>query len=379
MLPGTHRSLPVLAFWLVGGLPLVWAGTAGAAETPASLTNLVLWDKSLDVRAGVGYKDNVLYSPGNREGSAFATAGLDLILLRLSSSGSLLSLFASGDETRYFHAPGADQEQSLITEAKLTQDFGRKWKGSFAVQYFYQNQVLDASLTDTNLSTVKAQGHNFRASPSVDRVLGQHYWAGLELGAERQLFSTPLQSYWQGGPKLILGRKWARRASLALSYSLQRRGYDHFEQIALDETPIPGTTVAFWIHRIELVWQREWDRARHWRSTTRLSYGLNRDNGPGFFDYEEYRLVEQLRYHAAPWQFEGRVGVSHYDFDRQTVGLANLSRRQRTGLTLDLRGERKLVKSLKAFVDYQYERSWSNLSFDQYQVNAVTTGVDWEF
>lgn len=374
-----HLLLSSVPIWLLvgwGGFP---PGLAASSEGGAGATNFAVWDQSVNVRAGAGYKDNVLFGASNPEGSGFETVGLDVMLLRLSTSGTSFNCFLSGDDTRYFQARDVDKEQSFITQAELKTDFGVDWKGAFAVQYFYQNQVLDASVTDTNRSTVKARGHNLSAHPSLRRQLAANYWLALELAVQRQWFAAPLENYWQGGPKLTLGRDLARQSSLALSYSLNRRAYDDFEEVALDRTPIPGTSVAFWVHEAELAWHQHWDEQRHWRSSTRLIYGRNEDNGAGFFNYQNYRLVQQLRYQCKPWQLEGRVAISRYNFDRQTVSDADLSKRRKTGVTFSVRGERQILKSVKVFADYEYERSLSNLGFDNYQVNQVTAGVDWEF
>jgi hypothetical protein len=357
-------------------------GLASAAEATTATTGVAVWDRSFDLRTGVGYKDNVLLGSNVREGSAFETTGLDVMLIRLSTSDTLFNFLLSGDDTRFLQAKDVDKEQSVIAQAQLKQGFGNEWKGAFTVQYFYQNQVYDASITETNFTPVKARGHNLSLRPSVRRALPKNFWLELELAAQRQWFAAPLPTYWQGGPKITVGRDLTHQSDLTLSYSINRRAYDDFNQIALidgEPTALANTTEGFWIHEVELAWHRNWDEKRHWRSTTRLSYALNRDNGTGFFDYWSYRFVQQLRYHSDPWQIEGRAAISRYDFDHQTVSPADSSARHKTDVTVSLRGERQLLKSLKAFAEYAYERSVSNLAFDNYHVHQVTGGVDWEF
>ncbi|MBU6400511.1 MAG: hypothetical protein KGS61_09350 [Verrucomicrobia bacterium] len=354
-------------------------GSATAADPASAPASLAVWDHSIDLRAGVGYKDNILFGSANHEGSPFEDTGLDLMLLRLSTSGTLFNFFLTGDDIRYFHAPDVDKEQTLLSQAQLKKDLGPDWKAALTVQYFYENQIYDASITETNFTAVQARGHNLSLGPALRRELGHHYWVELAGNGQRQWFAAPLESYWQGGPKLTVGRDLSQQSDLTLSYSWERRVYINFNEIALDETPIAGTTAAFWIQQAELAWHRNWDAQRHWRTVTRLIYLVNQDNGPGFFNYHEYRLVQQLRYQARPWQFEARAAVSRYEFDRQTVSLADLSTRHRTDATFSVRGERRLTRALRAFAEYAYERSVSNLAFDQYHVNQILGGLDWEF
>src|SRR3569832_2184566 len=65
----------------------------------------LLWYKDIVVRAGVGYKDNVLLSPHTRQGSGFVTSGLDFSLIRLPLDGWEVNIAAICDDVRYFRNP----------------------------------------------------------------------------------------------------------------------------------------------------------------------------------------------------------------------------------------------------------------------------------
>src|SRR5215207_1822803 len=72
------------------------------AEAEAEL-DLAIWDRSVNLRGGFGYKDNVLLSNIDRQASAFWQTTLDAMLLRADlASGANLTLFLTLEDRRYF-------------------------------------------------------------------------------------------------------------------------------------------------------------------------------------------------------------------------------------------------------------------------------------
>jgi hypothetical protein len=46
---------------------------------------------------------------------------------------------------------------------------------------------------------------------------------------------------------------------------------------------------------------------------------------------------------------------------------------------LNAYAEKKLSESFKLFAEYEYEQALSNILYDQYAVNRVWGGIEWEF
>ena len=338
-----------------------------------------LWDKTINLRLGVGFKDNVLLSPNAAAESAFIGTGLDLMLWRLPVEGTQFYLFFTGDDTRFLSGRDVNKEQSFIAQTQVKKEFGQHWKTALALQYLYQDQVFDASTIETIFRTVKAQGHSLSLRPSIRRDLPKDYWLELEFIANRQFFKEPLDDYWQNGPKLTLGRDYGFGSEASLSYEARNRAYDTREQTDSVGIPVTGSSLEFWEHEVELVLRHNWDSKRRWRTTTKLGFELNQDNGSHFYDYFRYQLSQQLRYRTDTWEVKGQAKVYRYDYAHQTVSAIDPTKRNKTLLVLNLRGEKKLTHSLKLFAELEHERSIANLSFDQYRVNTAIAGVDWEF
>ncbi|MCL5096093.1 MAG: hypothetical protein M1608_00880 [Candidatus Omnitrophica bacterium] len=366
--------LPVM----LGSIVLSAAPPPAPSQSPA-LPLFLLWDKTINLRAGFGYKDNVLLSHQNAKASPFVASGLDVMVFRLPTSGTQFYWFLTGDDLRYLCSPGVDKEDTLISQAELKKEFSHTWQGALDLQYLYQNQVFDASLTEAEFFTVKAQGHRLTLYPWVQHTIGQSNRVELQWNVSRQFFDEPLDSYWEVGPRIAVGRSYGYQSDLALSYEILDRPYDHRRQAEPDGTSIPNESLSFLQQEVAIALQHSWDPARHWRTLTKLSYLNNADNGSGYYDFDRFQLSQRLSYRVRDWVISAQVRLSQYNFDIQPISDTDTSHRQKTYLSFTIHGEVKIIESLKWYADFEYENSLSNLAFDEYQANTISSGVDWEF
>jgi hypothetical protein len=357
---------------------------ASGAEAP-SLSSLddfkiPLWYEDINVRAGFGYKDNVTLSSVNPQGSAFWTAGGDILVYRLPSGGWQLSGFASFDNVGYFDtSSGVNDEQTAVAMAQATKDLGQGWKMGLGASYTFQHQVFDVSATQTNQYTNTEVLGNSVVGRWFVRKDFKPYWVEADLSLMRQWLATPLDSFWQTGPQLTIGRSVGPGSDVTLSYQWLWVGFDTREQITAAGEAEPGTLLRFQTQIAELAWHQVWDERSHWHTVTRLGLDLNQDNGSGYFNFWEYRVAEQVKYKGKTWEISALGRADFYDFTVQTVSDTDPARRQKNLLSAGLRAEKHLGKSWKVFAAYAYDRSLSNLSSDRYQANTTSVGVEYRF
>jgi hypothetical protein len=336
------------------------------------------WDRLFAVRVGGGFDDNVTLSSVPAEQSAFLATGFDAIFTRLPIDGTQLDFTLTFDDKRFFSAGPVDHETVLLTQVQLKHEWPGGLKPGVGFDYLYQDQVLDVSVTETN-QAVPVLGNTFtgRAGLQIDFLHG--LWAAAEIPISRQLFAPPLDDFSEFGAKVSMGYNYGFKSELTLSYEQINRLYDHDEQLTATGEPVPGTRKAFEQDDLRLTWRHHWDKDRRWRTTTRLGYKVNRDNGSGYFNFTRYQVVGQLRYRANQWEVSGEARWAYYDYPVQTVSGPGSPTRQRTEVLFNLRGERQIARALKIFAEYEHERVSSNLSIDEYTVNTVNAGIDWEF
>src|SRR5438477_23751 len=240
-------------------------------ENISLLNESLLWDKSFEVRAGVGYKDNVLLRHPDPKGSPFVTSGLDASVVRLPLDGLRFYFLLSADDNRYWHEAGVDKEEVVIAVSELQKDFGNNWKAGMVFEYAYQNQVLDVSSLEAGFGTAKVQGHRLMPRPFLRRDFGSRYWLQLEFVSHRQIWREPLDSYWQIGPKITLGHDFGKQSQATLSYMYGKLLYDTREQDSAAGDPIPATSLKLLLQRAELEWRQYWGQAEHWRTTSKFA------------------------------------------------------------------------------------------------------------
>lgn len=339
-----------------------------------------LWYENGSVHAGLGYKDNVLLSSSTSRGSGFWSAGADMMVYRLPSGGWQFHGLASFDNIGYLDKSiGVGNEQSGVGMAQVTKSLGHDWKMGLGGNYLYQNQVFDASVTETNQYTnTQVLGHNLTGRWFVRKDF-KPYWIEAEASVSRQWLATPLDSFWQTGPRLTLGRSYGHGSDVALTYQWSHLAFDTREQFTAEGDPETDTHLRFHGQVVEAAWHHVWDKEKHWHTVTKLGLDINQDTGSGYFDFMQYRLMEQIKYRGKTWEVSAYFRAGYYDFSVQTVSATDLALRRKTMLSAGLRGEKNLSKSFKVYASCTYDDSLSNVSYDRYQSRLVSGGVEYHF
>ncbi len=359
----------------------VSADTAASTSTAASLLppGISLWNTSLEVRGAAGYKDNVFLSHLGAIDSAFWLTDLDFFAFRLPVDGTEVTFLFSGEDRRFLTMPQPHKEQTFLADAAVKKDYGNGWHTGMELEYSYVDEVFDVSATGIELGPIPVRGQGLALRPSVRRDLGDSVDAELEFDLERQYFSSPLDDYWNGGPKLTLRRSYGTRSEVALSYEVTRLYYDTRLQTTQEGVLLPGTGLAFEIQRIELDWRHHWDAERRFRTVLKLGAELNRDNGGGYFDFKRYYASEEFRVRWAGWELRLEGGLNFYDFYSQPLSLTDLSNRSKFGVMANCRLEKHLTQKLSWFAQYEHEHWLANLDLDKFRVNTVFSGLGFEF
>ena len=377
------------------GLAALWAGSLLAGTTPDALTNGLelipdkpklwsesfLWDKDITLRAGIGYKDNVLSSPSAPQGSGFFTSGLDLAIFRLPLNGVGFDLTVAGDDVRYWRdVAGVQGEDSLLASAQFEKYLQEQWRLGLEVKDVYMDQVALSLIQTGGVSAVVAKGDTIGVRPFVRRDFGTNWWIQVGLPVEREWWQAPLDDAWKYAAQIVLGCTYGHGSQVALTCSGAYIPNDTWLATDATGTEMPGKTLALWQQTAELKWEHHWDAAQRWRSITKLGFQYEQDNGGGFYDYYLYSLSEELRFTTRNWEIRGSAGVSYYDFPVQPAEPSSFSPTLYiTTFNLMVRAERRIYKSLKLFGAYTYERALSDQAESQYAVSTASTGMSWEF
>ena len=360
-------------------LILAMAIPAHAAAMRRSEEQVSLWDNSFTLRSGVGYKDNVLLSRFAARGSWTVNNSLEWMAFRLPVDQYEVYWYTSFDDTRYTDNPGTDKEQVLVSQFSGRVRWNEKWSGGIEGRYLYQDSVFDASIAQTNFSSLKALGHQFSLKPSVRYEVNPKAYAEIEVGLVRQYLDEPLDGYWQLGPAVRLVPWKGTRLQFSLEYSPLLQYYDHREELLKDGSPVTGTHLMFLTHHLEA--KGSWKISTNAPLTLTVRSGMdwNRDSGSGYFDYWRNYASPEIRWQPGRWDLRARLSWNLYDYSVQTATAPSTATRSKQTLTTGGRIERKINKHWSVFGDFEYERALGNVTLDEYTASTVSLGLIFEF
>ena len=72
---------------------------------------MAVWDVSARAEVGGGYRHNVLLTSVAPESSPFVSVAADASFIRLSETGSELTMFFLGEDMQYFDVPSVNGER----------------------------------------------------------------------------------------------------------------------------------------------------------------------------------------------------------------------------------------------------------------------------
>jgi hypothetical protein len=337
------------------------------------------WAQFYNVRLGAGYNDNVLRSRFVDQTSPLTFAEFDAIVVLLPKDGLDFNVFVTGQDIRYLGPGSSDNDQSFITVASVTQEIGKDWVVGLQSQYVYLNQVFDISASLLDLGNIKSQLHQGGATPSIRRNLPNKSWLELDFEIRRSEFLAPAGDEWEVGPSLSYGREYGRRSEWKLSYERLRRTADDSNSFDVTGGLIPGTTLTRNQHELEFRIRHYWDKARRWRTSTKLEARFNKNSGSTFFDYNRYQISQEIQYRDTKWELRSKASFNFYSYVSRTVSATNSEKRKRNRLNVESRIQRKISNRWMLFAQHELEFANSNRVSDDYTANVVIGGIEWEY
>jgi hypothetical protein len=347
----------------------------------------MLWDEQVSLYSGLGYNNNVLLSEFNPQGSGFFINGLEVGVTRLPLDGWKIVGAIVGDDIRYWHevgttnGGGTSREDSFIGSLYAERELPDGWQVGLEARGLYEDEVLDITTSLAAPATALVEGYGITGQPSLRKDLPAGLWLKLEMPVTRWLFRAPLDNYWEFGPVITAGCDLSERSDVSLSYAASYQYHD--EWTILNQFGQLGSPqlLELFEDRLELAWHQFWDSKQRWRSSTRLVFAYEKDNGSGYFNEYEYQIAEDLRWQTHDWQIQGSAQIGYEEYPIQPVEPHDSLTLYRDLWTLSLEVQRRLYKGLKSYVKVENERAISNAIShpDEYNATMVSGGLRYEF
>jgi hypothetical protein len=245
---------------------------------------------------------------------------------------------------------------------------------------YYRDEVLDVSDTVLRQTVVAWKTWSTSITPTARWSFHRAWWLEASATGDRTRYDDHSQDSRLGGGELRLGWRPTARIETRLTARKRWRSFDSRTQYNAAGFPRAGTRLKVAEREGEGRLILTWDEAEHWRTTTRARLMDYRDNGSGFFDYQEKGISQELEWMSDQWlvQIEGAAG--RLDFDLQVVGLGSAPPPLlKDRYSAELRIERILSPRWTVFVGYTWERRRSNDELASYAVNEGLLGLRWSW
>ncbi len=381
----------VRAFWHYLG---VTAAVFFAIFTPASAAEpgvapqnapedpfaIPTWSLSTSLSAAAGYRDNVLLSSSNPDGSGFLRGEAEVMLLSLPVRGWDGFMFFNVTETHFFSAQDTDHERSAIITSEAHWQAAAAVKVGGQVQLYHFDQVFDVSTTEATLDTAQLKVTGATLAPSVRWNFARNWWVEARAAGRKDSYASDVDDYREGEGSARLGRDGASGSVLSFAATRQWRSYDSREQYTAAGRPLAGTHLKFLKTGLSARYTLVPDAAKHWRFALTALVEENRDNGSGYFNFDRQQLTADLTWKGKDWEVRCSAGVAHYDFPVQQVGIGIApENRQKKEYRLTVETTRRLTAAWSAVALFETERAFSNDDRSQFRVKTGYVGLQWSW
>lgn len=375
-----------LLLGLAGAVPVLLAPLTASSSKPlppelaAFLAAQPKWTSAVSAEAAYGYKDNLLLSATADERSALARGSVELFLLRLGGGQFDFSFYTQAEGTRYFNGRAVDHDATawLVTEAGYR--ISEAFKVSLPVTGYFYDQVFDASETELRQDVAELKVAGLIAAPTFRWTVGPVSWVEAQVGGERKRYQDNVNNSSIADGTLRLARKLGTRVEARVSATARRRKFDSRAQYSAAGRELVDTQLRVQEREGEVRFDWSLDQAGAWKSTTRFGWLRYADNGSGYFDYDQKRVVQELEWRSDLWQVRLSGSAGRTDFAVQTVGFGvDLPSRLADDFSAGLTLERKVTDRWTLFSEYTWERRRSNDPISSYRLNEGLLGARWSW
>lgn len=353
-------------------------------EIAAMLAALPKWSVSTSLEAAYGYRDNLLLSAFDEEGSAFARGVAELMLLRVPTGKLEYSFFIQGERTHFFRSETVENEASAWAQSEIGWRFSDSLRVGLPIIGHYTDRIFDVSNSsveeERGIAELSVRGAIL--APVLKWNFLPSWWVEAQASGERKRYRDGSNDSVVGEGDVRLGWMRGERLEVRLAGTRRWREYEHRLLKSAVGRDRPDTVLRISEQEVQARVDIGWDKANHWRTNTSVSLLHYRDSGSGYYNYREQRLEHELEWKGERWLVRIRGAATGQDFAVRTVDATDGGERPlrvRDEYSASLAVEHTLSPRWTALGSYRWERSRSNDFYAGYRVNEGLLGLRWSW
>ena len=335
------------------------------------------WDFNAFSRLGWGYSDNVLLATVNPQTGNYLRTDVELFLSKLpDEKGEFLS-FISGSDLRYSGVEGADKEMLWLFDSEWKRYLSDKFNGMLKAQYVYFDQIIDLSLSERQESATRQriQYHGYGLGSGLEYLPGGSNTFSFEAMLTREEFAQVLGQDWLGRLELAWERPVWKGAEITTKILAEKRDYDdRYQRNPLNFREIEDAPLKVNRTSASIELSQGWGKSELVTTALETRYLQNRDNGSGFYDYNQWTIDFSLDAIWNSWETTLVAGLDDTKFPIQPIERFSTTLRKKTDYWAEFFVRKKIMKRISLYLLLEYEESQSNVEGDDYDALSGTLG-----
>jgi hypothetical protein len=333
------------------------------------------WDFTAFVRTGLGHSDNVLLATVNPLEGEYLRTDLELLLMRFPDDNGEFFSFVSGSDLRYPNVEDADKEQIWLWDTEWKRYLGDRINANFIAQYIFFNQILDLSLSERQVSRQRVEYQGYGLGGELEFDAGGQNILSLGLTGFKEDYKEVLGQNWKGVLELGVRRPLWQNSEWEATLGKDVLDYD--DRVQRDEfgRPLDETLLKTYRSSASLEYIQQWGKKRAIESILKLEYLENRDNGSGYYDFDQWSFEASIE---GTWsRFEASLSLGHDDseFLVQRAERFSTTPRMKDDYFAELFFKKDLSKRYSVYLMLEYEDSQSNVQVEEYDALSGSIGL----
>ena len=266
--------------------------------------------------SGYGIEKNVLNSSWlNLESSKFYTAA-DFYYTRRRNRVNSLNVYVFLDNTHYPDLEVESDKREFFTRAQ-----GKIWiteSNALGVGLSYWQQLsFDADSAVENEPIPKYTNEEYIVAPSWEKDFGDNYFFITELELLNKRTHLPTDDFDRIKLVTRLKKKYGRGSETRVTLDSSKSMYVEGENLDLEGFSVEDTLLEIESQSLGLYNRHSWSASSGLRLKSQLVFLTQKDNGPGYYNYDYGYLGETFQFQLAEWNFSSTLRYSYYQYTKR--------------------------------------------------------------
>ena len=335
------------------------------------------WEFNTFARLGWGRSDNVLLATVNPETAGFWRTDFELFLTKYPDEKGEFFSYISGTDIRYSGVDDADKEVLWLFTSEWQRYLSDQYTFSLDAQYVYFDQILDLSLSEREEVPIRQriQYHGYGLGSGLEYLVSETNSFFLDVLLTREEFAQVLGHDWLGRVELAWERPVWKDGEITTKLRTDHRDYDDrlqrnpFNFREIEDAPLKDNRISL---SVEL--EQGWGETKDLTTAIEVRYLENRDNGAGFYDYDQWTADFSLDGIWTNWEATIAVGADNTKFPVQKVERFSDILRKKKDYWAEFFVRRNILKRLSIYLLLEYEESNSNVKGDDFDALSGVFG-----